>query len=106
MLREIVEGVNEGEKEDIDSVYKEITNPYDSIEKKVGGVAYSKLEDVNVEAGVTFYAKNENGKFHSMKVKVGLRAKKAVIGGVDYIVTDRLKYPGKKWIKELMFAKA
>jgi len=106
MLKEIVESVNEGKKEDIDSVYGEITNPYGDSEKKVGGVAYSELKDVKVEAGMMFYAKNKNGKYTSKRAKTGFTAKKAKINGVNYIVTNELEYPGKKWIKELMFTKA
>ena len=91
--------------EQLEKIYSNIDNPYDDMPKKISGIEYSKLEDVDVEPNTTFYALNANGKRITYKSKTSIRAKKVIIDGKDYIVTNKLSYPGKKWIKEIMIAR-
>jgi len=90
----------------LEKLYHNISNPYDDMPKKIGGIVYSKLDDVNVEPGTMFYAINVNGRRVTYKIKTGLRAKEVMIAGKNYIVTNSLSYPAKKYIKEIMIARA
>jgi len=94
-------------KEQLEEIYNNIDNPYNDMPKRIGGVEYSKLKDINVDPGTMFYAINSNGKrVTSRSGSLGFRAKRVKIGDEEYIVTNLLKYPGKKWIKEIMISKA
>ena len=88
----------------LDTIYNNIENPYDDMPKKLSGVEFSTLDDVDVPANIMFYARNQNGKDVSKRVKTSHRAKEVMIAGKSYYVTNKISYPGKKWIKELMFA--
>ena len=106
MIRESLNKVNEAKKLALDTIYNNIKgDPYGPDDKKVSGVAYRDLEDVSVPEGTMFYARNVNGKDVQTRAKTSHRAKEVIIAGVEYYVTNALKYPSKKWIKELMFAK-
>ena len=89
----------------LEKLYHNISNPYDNVTKKISGVEYSKLDDADVKAGTMFFALNASGKRVTYRTKTNIRAKKVLIDGKDYVVTNQLNYPGKKYIKELMIAR-
>ncbi len=103
IIIEADKGLNQSQ---LEKLYHKISNPYDNMPKKIGGVEYSKLDDVNVEPGTIFYAINGNGKRVTYKTKTGMRAKEVMIAGKHYIVTNKLSYPAKKYIKEVMITRA
>ena len=99
------EASNSLNQEQLEKLYHNISNPYDDMPKKISGVEHSKLDDIDVEPGTMFYAINANGKKVTVKTKTSIRAKEVMIAGKSYIVTNKLSYPGKKWIKEIMIAR-
>lgn len=90
---------------DLEKIYSNIKNPYDNITTNISGIDYDKLDDIDVKAGIMFYAINANGTKVSTRLKTNIRAKEVMIAGKEYVITNKLSYPGKKYIKEIMIAR-
>lgn len=101
MIADLNKNLDEA-KINLEKIYNNIKNPYDANVTNISGVDYDKLDDIDVDAGTMFYAINANGKKVGTRAKTNFKAKEVMIGGKSYIVTNKLSYPGKKYISELM----